>query len=400
LVHKFLSISGAIILVLLLAQVSSSGFIVAEHTDDSNGTSTGAVWECTQFNPESSDLKLRDVKFINSTHGWIVGEDRSRIYGGVVLNTVDGGASWSMQLNNTAPYHEQICIVEGHIIWITGRSSLYYSLDWGVTWNESVVISESAGMSFVEFVNETHGWTASMGTLYKTTNAGLSWQEVTGWNFSGDMPREIHFISNTTAWAIGFFGIYYSSDGCDTWTQMHDYGGWAFSFVDSEEAWAVGDGMLAHMSDGRSWENTALPRRSPFSYSPPYFTDVLFLDESNGWIVGGVTSDPHVLYTPNGGRDWYTQSTSKEIIARLMAVDFINETHGWAVGYDGLILRTTHGKDLGTRLWLGPTDPIFLAYVSAIVGVSAVLAILVVRHFRRHRLSQSSVLTSNRDELV
>jgi len=351
------------------------------------------------FNLESADLELRDVKFINSTHGWIVGEDLSGTYGGVVLGTADGGVSWSMQFNNTSPYHEQICIVEEHIIWITGKSSLYYSQDWGVTWNESVVISETAGMSFVRFVNKTHGWTASMGVLYKTINSGLSWQEVTGWNFSGDVPRDVHFESDATAWAIGFFGIYYSSDGCETWTQKHDHGGWAFSFVDSEEAWAVGDSVLAHMSDGQTWENTALPRRSPFSSSSPYLTDVLFLDENNGWIVGGITDDAHILYTPNGGRDWYEQSASTEIIGRLMAVDFINETHGWAVGHDGVILLTTHGNSFGTRLWLGLTDPVLLAYVAVIVGVGVVLVVLIIRYFKRRRIYQSAALAFNRNSL-
>jgi photosystem II stability/assembly factor-like uncharacterized protein len=376
------------LLALLLAHVVSLGFVATAYADDSAHTSAGAVWEHLQFTLDSADLKLRDVKFINSTHGWIVGEDLTGTYGGVVLNTNDGGNSWSLQLNNTSPYHDQICIVDGYIIWITGKSSLYYSLDWGTTWNESAVISEAAGMSFVRFINSTHGWTASMGTLYKTVDSGLNWEEVEGWVFGSDVPRDLHFTSDTTAWAIGFFGIYYTSDGCETWTQKHDRGGWAFSFVDRTEAWAVGDSMLAHMTDGESWNELVFPRRSPFPFLSPYFTDVLFVDENNGWIVGGITDDVHILYTQNGGNDWYEQTTSSQIIARLMAVDFVNTTYGWAVGSDGIIIRTTQGNNLGSRLWNGMTDPVFLSDVAGLLVV-VVLIPGVFIYFRRKRTTHS-----------
>jgi photosystem II stability/assembly factor-like uncharacterized protein len=113
----------------------------------------------------------------------------------------------------------------------------------------------------------------------------------------------------------------------------------------------------------------------------PYFSGVHFLDADKGWVVG---SEPSVMYTPNGGIDWYEQSVSAE--TRLMSIDFINNTHGWAVGYGGYILRTTQGDSLGPRLWNGLIDQVFLP----VVGIVAVMAIgvvfVLIRRKRRTKL--------------
>lgn len=359
------------IIVLLICSVET-GFLVNSTTASNDTPQNGAIWNQSQFDLPSSDLRFKDVKFVNSTHGWIVGEDLAGKYGGVVINTKDGGDSWNLQFNNTSLYHDQIDVIDTHTIWITGQGSLYYSNDGGLSWNESIVVTGSSGMSVVEFINETHGWTATMGLLYYTRNAGQSWQNCSGWNFNGDMPRDMHFISETEVWAIGFFGIYYSSDRGISWSEIYNRGGWALSFVNDMEAWAVADNMLAHMIDGQTWIEQQLPKRSPLLASPSYLTDVFFYDENNGWIVGGLTTDVHVMYTPNGGKDWYEQMISPPIISRLMAVDFVNQTHGWAVGSDGVIISTTEGNYIGTRLWTGLTDPVFLLNI----GVFATCVIL------------------------
>jgi photosystem II stability/assembly factor-like uncharacterized protein len=144
---------------------------------------------------------------------------------------------------------------------------------------------------------------------------------------------------------IGFFGIYRTQDGGNTWEKTHNHGGWALSSVGNGEGWAVGDDMLAYTPNGEAWSEKPLPSRSSFSSRLPYFSGVYFLDADKGWVIG---SEPSVMYTPNGGIDWYEQSVSAE--TRLMSIDFINNTHGWAVGHGGYILRTTHGDSLGPRL--------------------------------------------------
>ena len=369
------------IAVLLIICFSSICGLVSTSALYDNNQQLEYVWEQSEYSLASSSLKLSDVDFINATHGWVVGEDTSGIYGGIVLNTSDGGDSWYLQLSNQSPYHDKIEIIDDGILWVTGEGALYFSLDGGISWNESVV-SEPSGMSFVKFINITHGWTATMGTLYATIDSGMSWQNVPGWTFTHDVPKHMHFVTAMKVWAIGFFGIYLSQDGCETWTREFDKGGWSLSFVDELEGWAVSDSMLAHTTDGQTWHELSLPTGS--SWSSPYLTDILFIDSNNGWIVGGSPTTTHVMYTPNGGQMWYEQLSPVGLTERLMAVDFVNETHGWAVGSDGIIIRTTAGNSLGSVL-VSPSTTTMIAIV-IFIGVfvlSIGICCLIVRNRER-----------------
>jgi photosystem II stability/assembly factor-like uncharacterized protein len=350
---------------------------------DSADQQSEYIWEHSEYNLPSSNLKLSDVRFLNTTHGWVVGEDTAGVYDGVVLNTKDGGDSWNLQLSGESPYHEQIEIIDDATIWVTGEGALYHSLDGGTTWNESIV-SGPSGMSFVKFINTTHGWTATSGMLYATVDGGMSWQSVSGWTFSLDVPKYMSFVTDTKVWAIGFFGIYLSEDGCITWSREFDKGGWSMSFVDESEGWAVSDSMLAHTTDGQVWSELPLPVGSPTN--SPYLTDIHFINPNIGWIVGGGPTSPHVMFTPNGGLAWYEQTTPVEITERLMAIDFINETHGWAVGSDGTIIKTTNGNVLGTILVSPLSSTMIGMVIFGVITLSSAIICYIKRN-RTHRLS-------------
>lgn len=335
------------------------------------------------------DALFRDVKFINSTYGWVAGElhanNRNDI---IVLHTCDGGDSWQLQYNHSLQSLTMMDVLDDHTIWINGYGALFYSPDAGKTWNESTK-SGWFGMSTVEFVNHTYGWTATGNTLYRTTDGGQSWQSVPGWNYT-DSPRMIEVLSPLNIWAVGFDGIYHSTDGGETWAESSHAGGWAISFVSETDGWVIGDNRLAHTTDGVSWDELIVPMRAPaFRLRAPYTTDIKFIDEDHGWIVGTEIS---VMYTPNGGADWYEQSVPSRVNSqdlRLMAVDFIDQTQGWAVGTSGVIMRTTTGSSLGPRLWYGISDPLFVSIVG-IVAVGIVVSAAGARFLRSRRGEKTS----------
>ena len=264
---------------------------------------------------------------------------------------------------------------------------LYYTVDGGMTWNESDVVGASGGMSTVEFTNRTHGWTANDEVLYHTQNGGMTWEAVPAWDFN-DYPNQIQVLTHTDMWACGFRGTYLSRDDGETWSRSSSRGGWALSFVSETEGWVVGDNRLAHTVDGETWEELTVPMRAPlFRLNPPYTRDIQFVDADNGWIVG---DEIKVMYTPNGGAVWYEQSTPSSVADGFNAVHFINETHGWAAGYGGIV-RTGNGNALGRRLWMGVTDPYFLSILGVVVATIAVaVSGIGIRRWRRtRRVSQS-----------
>ena len=341
------------------------------------------IWEKLDHPYQSQDGFMRDVAFMNASHGWVVGHNDTSWIGGIILYTNSSGNTWQLQYYDALQRFTDICIIDEHTLWVAGRDRLFYTTDSGLNWHESQVLVVPGPVSFrtVEFINSTHGWTSSADKLYKTVNGGQDWQDVTSWTFE-DTARMIQFLTETDGWAIGFFGIYRTQDGGNTWEKTHNHGGWALASVGNGKGWAVGDDMLAYTPNGETWSEKPLPSCSLVSLRPPYFSGVYFLDADRGWVVG---SEPSVMYTPNGGIDWYEQSVSAE--TRLMSIDFINNTHGWAVGYGGHILRTTHGNSLGPRLWNGVTDRVFLS----VVGVVAAMIIGVIFVFNRRKRGTKSV---------
>ncbi|HRX78790.1 MAG TPA: YCF48-related protein [Pirellulaceae bacterium] len=118
-------------------------------------------------------------------------------------------------------------------------------------------------------------------------------------------------------------------------------------FLDTNRGWAVGDRGVIWMTEdgGRRWRLAD----SPVNCS---LQSIHFVDDQNGWIVGGWTQ-PYshrtsgvILRTENGGRRW-TQVPS-ETLPKLMRVRFFDKRHGWAVGtpsamYPAGIFRSEDG---------------------------------------------------------
>ncbi|MEO8497975.1 MAG: YCF48-related protein, partial [Planctomycetota bacterium] len=128
-------------------------------------------------------------------------------------------------------------------------------------------------------------------------------------------------------------------------------------FLDAARGWAVGDRGVIWMTEdgGRRWWLAD----SPVNCS---LQSIHFVDEQNGWIVGG-WSHPYsdrtsgvILRTENGGRRW-TQ-VSSETLPKLARVKFFDKRQGWALGtpsamYPAGVFRSEDGG----RSWSSfPTD--------------------------------------------
>jgi photosystem II stability/assembly factor-like uncharacterized protein len=372
-------------MVLLLVLLGFSNVCASMHIEN-----TAYRFEQTQtttwisLESDYPEAKFKDVEFVNSSHGWVVGILYPDTFsGGVILYTENGGDTWETQLADDSQLFLQIDIVNERTAWVTGLGCLYFTNDSGASWHTSLVgSSRLSGMSTVEFLNATHGWTATSQVLYRTTDGGQSWQNVTGWTFD-DNPNEMHFLTEDDVWAIGFDGIYHSKDGAETWEMVFDRGGWSLSFLSENEAWGISDNSLFHMGQNHTWEQLAVPGRAPsFRLRAPYSTDIQFIDEDHGWIVG---SEIPVMHTADGGETWYQQSVPADIGNRMMAVCFIDETHGWAVGTDGCILRTSTGDSLDVLLFSDQQDLLLITIGAVAIAVAVPVTIVAIR-WRRHRM--------------
>lgn len=133
--------------------------------------------------------------------------------------------------------------------------------------------------------------------------------------------------SNTTEWLLGL------------------------DFIDVKNGWAVGTkGTILKTDDGGiNWFKQPIDT----SYT---ISDVDFINPDLGWICG-YDGGGFIMNTTNGGLSWARQDSGNF----LYSIHFITSTDGWAVGIDGIILKTTDGGST----WLPQTVPdVSLIYTS------------------------------------
>jgi hypothetical protein len=184
------------------------------------------------------------VRFANATQGLVL----DSITGPYVHYTTDGGATaadWTQattESNGSWNGPEFSLLPDLH----AAAAGIQYctSTNAGAAWTcQPSVDSVFDGPVF--FADDNHGWVASgeiapnvEGWIHRTTDGGKTWS---GRVLDGPWPiREMYFVSSTVGWAAGgnvftgVGGIYFSSDGGQTWSLDLDSNGHEMGACDSQ----------------------------------------------------------------------------------------------------------------------------------------------------------------------
>jgi photosystem II stability/assembly factor-like uncharacterized protein len=249
-------------------------------------------------------------------HGWIACLDTV-----LILHTTNGGTSWTPQTtpSGTLRFFDVTCL-DDQLAWTCGiEGEILHTKNGGSEWYQQLAAFAKYGTR-IEFIDQNFGWAAGGdGLVAKTENGGTSW-------------------------------IQYPSP----WPRAEFYGLW---FVNQDEGWIVagwpdsldtGQGIIGHSTNGGI--NWTLLYESP-TYED--FFDVFFFDTLSGVVVGGDEADysPLILKTNDGGTSWDTIDAPPNSYY-LRAVDFVGN-EGWAVGRFGTII---HSTDSGAT-WTFQTSP-------------------------------------------
>lgn len=252
------------------------------------------------------------VEFINADTGWVAGDDDFST--STVLRTTDGGSTWEPQAlsgNVVRPIYDLdfIKVPAGDSIpgYITGGSGFTWKTwDLGESWGSVRNNSENTFYSSC-FVNRDTGWfvgsyeVTDPYTIMCTLDGGESWIEQT--NPTDKDLRGVSFGSDQKGIAVGLSGsLIYTSDGGTNWEASAEGGftRWESVFLTtSGKAWAVGiAGAIAHSDD---WGHTWVMQESGVSAGVELM-EVFFIDDNQGWIVGGgVDQSGVILHTTSGG---------------------------------------------------------------------------------------------------
>lgn len=284
---------------------------------------------------------LYDVLFIHQDTGWIAGFD------GTLLATTDGGLIWR-DINPGIPgSFNKIAFQEPAHVWVAGDSALLMTSD--LFTNYSIQTASSHGaMNFnaVYFLDSLHGWLGGRDTNYTayiayTVDGGQNWIRGNfpvapfGWdvNFTS-----IVFANLDTGYACSRGFVARSIDGGRNW-EITDtasvLAGLMFNILEDLHVFSrdsvitcgwYGPYLGYTINAGEQWQhNTSW-----------HLNSLDFINDSTGFAAGWC----NLLRTDDYGQTWRDISGGNTDFCQVKVIDFIDENIAYAVGSNGLILKT------------------------------------------------------------
>jgi photosystem II stability/assembly factor-like uncharacterized protein len=279
-------------------------------------TDGGAHW--TKAGPPSlADQSAGSAEFyLDGTHAWVAetaGSSSACSDHIVVFNTSDGGRTWAQG----APIPVAVKTPADRI--------------WGLGLSAASPTTQLNGQSLLDFVDAENGWLLvvrssaifdgpmTIGPLYRTTDGGLHWKEIS------KQPGALNCL-------IGSQGIWFSSPTT----------GWM------DGSTCPGQGLYFQVTrdGGLTWKIQTI-RSSCVGCGG---TLPIFLDADHGFMTYYDGTHSFVLSTSDGGVTW----TTRNIWTRdfFPTIDFISATEGWVTGGnpDGTTFALEHTRD-GGKTW-------------------------------------------------
>ncbi len=285
-------------------------------------TTGSAIW--------SQDVNLggylNTTFFLNASTGWTAGTGGwSEGYRGLkTKKTIDGGATWTEQANNTVGQYvtfTSIFFINENQGWLVGKPTnqdqnciIQYTNDGGETWvkqnwpgkyNDP---NDERGYNFtgVTFYDENNGFVFyGENECLKTTNGGTTWVKFN----IGMTSKKGQFTNTTTGYIVGEGSIMKTSDSGLTWiNKAPDLRNTLKSVFHAQQpyVYAVGNGTaIVSKNGGKIWE--------PIKYNPYYAENEIYDLGGDFQVIAGVKKlyvQSILGYNPNlqfvGGSIFYS----------------------------------------------------------------------------------------------
>lgn len=285
---------------------------------------------------------LNSVYFVSLENGFAAGDN------GVILKTVDKGASWQRMNSGTSNHLYCIKFLNAQTGFACGDNIILKTNNGGLTWQtftEGIISS----LKSIFIINDNLVFAAGYGgKIYKSVNGGNSWNLAAQIENSGF--TSIFFLNANTGFAAGLAGNYYKSiDGGLTWNSKPTDATknfYSVQFINENSGFITGgwvsSTVMKSNDGGESWNNLFGGATGVRLFSGS------FIDEFNGYVCGRYGT---VMKTEDGGSNWLTENSGVNV--SLNSIHFINPNTAYAVGENGKIISTVSVigiNQLGTNI--------------------------------------------------
>ncbi|MCF6269116.1 MAG: T9SS type A sorting domain-containing protein [Melioribacteraceae bacterium] len=252
----------------------------------------GKNWKLSLF-PDGIGNKIREVDIVD-------GVVFINVDGQMIYSSVDGGLTWHRLLSNNSYAFRNLTAFNKNIIAFTGYNNarkIFYSTDGGESW-ESSPFSHKISFNSLQIINEStiigcgrfNDSHSSRGMIYLSSDYGKNWRVI-------DFEREIQnitMVNNKRGFAHSRYKLYRTEDAGLTWnidlTSNDFYRNYSnFTFYDSLNGlMRVGYYFKETKNGGKSWKNTNknLPiwgRLKKMEYNN--HGDLLILGDDGGFVI-------------------------------------------------------------------------------------------------------------------
>ena len=289
---------------------------------------------------------LSDLHFTSAEVGFAVGSF------GKLVKTTDGGDTWTTVNSNSTSGLTSIHFSDANTGYILeGLGQIIKTTDGGDTWVD--LYDLSSPVREIRFVTPNIGYVFGgladvSAFVYKTTDGGTTWTSQTP-NTSYSLYASF-FITENIGYAVGNLGVIIkTTDGGATWVNQNSGTSESLQsvyFLSADTGIAVAHNglVIRTMDGGANWVE--------LSGSNSHLRSIFYAG-SRAYAVG---KNGVVLSTDNFAYCWATEVSG--VTGDLQEVYFPADSLGFAVGDDGVILRTTFSVPAA----LGCTDSNYVEY--------------------------------------
>jgi photosystem II stability/assembly factor-like uncharacterized protein len=318
-------------------------------------TDGGVNWDI--MNPKGWLRNGGKLHFLNENDGIVLITPDEYWGRSLILQTHDGGYSWTYQHFTYSISGIQLFNKNEGVIY--GGGGGFHGFNWGYMSNMTEgrlfqVKYEGSWINKCYFIDDMTGFVVvnvsgrEYSHIHKTTDGGMNWRAVVDSLWMGG--NDFYLSDEKHGWIVGS-GIYETTDLGEQWELIQTYPGTEDDLLSlysvfgyDTTVWTVGEqGLMVKYTPQKQWQQKPSVTDLPLK-------DVFFSDEQHGWIAGGYLNGQEnqsvTLKTDDGGDNWTKINMPNYMINDMY---FDDNLHGWAVGYDtsyfGMILESWDGGD-------------------------------------------------------